>query len=81
MCAVNLLPLEQLNSKVREVPTRLRENNKKLDTEKRKYEKLLELKPAYESVITCKSTEIPNLRYVHIITTLAVYYHQNQDVT
>jgi hypothetical protein len=57
--------LEQLNSKVREVPAHLRENAKKLENEKKKYEKLLELKPAYESIITFKRTEIPNLKYVH----------------
>jgi hypothetical protein len=64
-----MLSLEQLNSKVREVPSRLRENSKKLNAEKRKYEKLLELRPAHESVITCKSTEIPNLMYVCLVTT------------
>jgi hypothetical protein len=58
--------LEQLSSKVREVPAHLRENSKKLESEKKKYEKLLELKPSYESIITFKRTEIPNLKYVHI---------------
>jgi hypothetical protein len=58
--------LKQLNSKVREVPALLRENTKKLESEKKKYEKLLELKPSYESIITFKRTEIPHLKYVHI---------------
>jgi hypothetical protein len=58
--------LKQLNSKVREVPALLRENTKKLESEKKKYEKLLELKPSYESIITIKRTEIPDLKYVHI---------------
>jgi hypothetical protein len=59
--------LEQLNSKVREVPAHLRENTKKLESEKKKNENLLELNPAYESIITIKRTEIPNLKYVHIL--------------
>jgi hypothetical protein len=58
--------LEQLNSKVREVPAHLHENAKKLESEKKKYEKLLELKPSYESITAFKRTEIPNLKYVHI---------------
>jgi hypothetical protein len=58
--------LEQLNSKVREVPTHLRENSKKLESEKKKYEKLLELKPSHESVITFRTVEIPGLKYVPI---------------
>jgi hypothetical protein len=58
--------LEQLNTKVCEVPAHLRGNTKKLESEKKKYEKLLELKPAYESIITFKRTEIPNLKYVRI---------------
>jgi hypothetical protein len=58
--------LKQLNSKVREVPALLRENTKKLESEKKKYEKLLELKPSYESIITFKRIEIPHLKYVHI---------------
>jgi hypothetical protein len=51
---------------VREVPARLRENSKKLEGEKKKYEKLLELRPAHESVVTFKTVEIPELRYVII---------------
>jgi hypothetical protein len=58
--------LKQLNGKVHEVPSLLRENTKQLETEKKKYEKLLELKPSYESIITFKRTEIPQLRYVLI---------------
>jgi hypothetical protein len=61
-----MLSLGQLNSQVREVPVSLRENSKKLDNEEKKYEKLLELKPSHESVITFKTTEIPDLKYVHI---------------
>jgi len=59
-----MLSCGQLNSKVREVPARLRENSKKLEGEKKKYEKLLELRPSHESVITFKTTEIPDLKYV-----------------
>jgi hypothetical protein len=57
-----ILSLEQLNSKVREVPTCLRENSKKLESEKKKYEKLLELRPSHESVVTFKTGEIPSLK-------------------
>ncbi|GFG30387.1 hypothetical protein Cfor_05842, partial [Coptotermes formosanus] len=54
--------VNELNSKVREVPTHLRENSKKLESEKKKYEKLLELKPSHESVITFRTVEIPGLK-------------------
>lgn len=54
--------INELNSKVREVPARQRENSKKLEGEKKKYGKLLELRPSHESVITFKTTEIPDLK-------------------
>lgn len=54
--------VNELNSKVREVPTCLRENSKKLESEKKKYEKLLELRPSHESVVTFKTGEIPSLK-------------------
>ncbi|PNF31007.1 hypothetical protein B7P43_G02060 [Cryptotermes secundus] len=54
--------VNELNSKVREVPAQLHDNAKKLESEKKKYEKLLELKPSYESIITFRRTEIPTLK-------------------
>ncbi|PSN52933.1 hypothetical protein C0J52_03635 [Blattella germanica] len=54
--------VRELNTKIREVPSLLRENTTKLDIEQRKYKTLLELKPTYEDITTLNTTEIPRLR-------------------
>ncbi|XP_069688803.1 DNA repair protein RAD50 isoform X2 [Periplaneta americana] len=54
--------ISELNMKVREVPSRLRDNEKKLEIERKKCDKLLELKTTHTSISTLKDSEIPKLR-------------------
>ncbi|XP_014249009.1 DNA repair protein RAD50 [Cimex lectularius] len=53
--------INELSIKVKEVPTKLRENKNNLNACQEKYNSLLQLKPKYEKLSVMKSTEIPTL--------------------
>uniref|UniRef100_A0A0A9VPL5 DNA repair protein RAD50 n=1 Tax=Lygus hesperus TaxID=30085 RepID=A0A0A9VPL5_LYGHE len=53
--------ISELSLKMREVPSKLRQNKEQLDQVQEKYEKLLQLKSKHDKVGTLKNAEIPAL--------------------
>lgn len=52
----------ELSNKVSEVPVRLQDNKKELENKLKEYDKLLQMKPAYEKTHSMRTKEIPELK-------------------
>ncbi|XP_047104850.1 DNA repair protein RAD50-like [Schistocerca piceifrons] len=52
----------ELSNKVSEVPARLQDNKKELENKLKEYDKLLQMKPAYERTDIMRTKEIPEMK-------------------